>query len=497
MTSQSQTASRIKAVGRIIMVAALVCTLLLGANFALTVTAVVSNKDVYVNTNSKSLVDPNGEKISVDVTETITSAFDVPYQHMRAIANTQVITVPNGEDTLILKPSMFQYAKVQQHGYELSMKTADGTTLTWGPPTKFGSDGVLMKLAVGEKSISITTADGKKTKVTAGEGRRLPDYMSAASSWGGDYKGHDIDIGCARNIHGTSTWTTHQQQVYGYTPDTGTAPWPLAIYLAGTNSAMHNSMADMQVHAMKDLGWVAVQIEYDDQSFKWICGDPDVGSGWRGAAKEVADCLDEICAHETSYIGCGSGVAVYGWSQGGILSLFVGFANAKVTAVLSFDGTILNSDGRWDRWHHTTNAAVMETCFTDHQTPGNTRNRIIVAAKDGYMGGDGSVNAHPPVYGTGDPADNAANAATASGHSCKAADGSDEMTCLDSYGAGYVVVTEADSKISFLGHWWFADADENGLFTGWNAKFKKGKGEWGKAKTFGFLDTRGKQTGGH
>jgi len=475
--------SRIKAVGRITLVAALVCTLLLGANFALTVTAVVSNKDVYVNTDLKGLVTANGERISVDVTERITSVFEVPYQHMRVIANTQMITIPRGEDILILKPSMFQFSKVQ-HGYELSMKTADGTTLTWGPPTQFGSNGVLTKAAIAERSISITMATGEITKMTGDEGRRLPEYTSSASSWGSDKHDHDVNIGCSQNVKGNSLWGNHQQVVHGYTPHKhGDGPWPLAVYLAGTHADMDSSMADLQVHAMVDLGWVGVQIEYNDRMMKWNC------DGWRLVARQVSSCIDEVCSHETSYIGCSSGVAVYGWSQGGIVALFVGTPSDKITAALSFDGTIHNFHHDW----HGDNVDVMTTCFAQHKSLSNTRNRIIVGAKDGYMGGDGDVDSG--TYGTGDPQTNAANAAIASGHTCDNADGTHMMTCLDSYGAGYVVVTEAESQITFLGHWWFAIADDAGVFTGWNAKFAKSQAEWGKKKTFGFLDTRGKDSG--
>jgi len=506
LTSQAHVGKKITSVIRIVLVSAVICVVFLGANFALTVTAVVSNKDVYVS-SSKGLVDGNGEQLSVAVAQQAHSIFDLPYQHPRVLVDTDAVIVPDGENMMILYPASFEYSRVEE-GYQLKMKANDGTTLTWGPPTMLTPTGALTKPS-GTTSIQVTRADGTSTRKTAGppQTRRLPSWYEttvhhAGSSWGKAnpiYNGAAYEMGCTTNVKG------HQQRAYGFHPD-GDNLVPFAVYLCGTGMSMAMSMgggnpvATGMITQMADRGFMAANLEYDNDHFPQQCVSSDGDRiGWQAKAQEVGDCIHTICINE-NVLDCNLGVAVYGWSQGGILALLAHDKNTIIQAALSFDGTVQNMDSSYDEtWnadhdaqHQLHMKAEMTNCYAQ-STLDKSKRRILVADQDGIMGG--SVKGQVSGGSAAENIHNAAIAAKRLGDTdCNGGSYEGVYNCLNK-GAGYYVVTHQETQLT-MGHDWFAVASRWG-YSGLQSTFTDDTThEWGAQKTFDWLSLNAK-TGGH
>jgi len=509
---------KITSMMRLVVVTALVLMVFLGANFALTVTAVVSNKDVYVN-SANGLVDSKGQRLSVTVEEFADSIYDLPYQTARAIADTTILSVADGENRLLLIPSMFEFAR-GEGGYALSMYTAEGTKVVWGPATDMTSSGVLLRPPIQKQFVSITRADGRTSKTVRGQSRRMAGFRDEAlhkTNYGGRviwYHDKATSITCSSALANSDDGYQH---AYGFKPQTIPADGlPLAVYLCGTGQPLVNQgnwgnpLASAMLWKMADLGFFAVNMEYDNHRFAMVCDRDRAPIGWSQKATTIGTCISEICNVKQGDpdTKCSKGVAMYGWSQGGVLALMAHHSSSLVTAALSFDGTIQNFDSHWDDIHDKDMISEMESCYsTMLQGFPTTSRRVLIGATDGIMGGNGETDSG--TYGLGDAQKNAGHAAYVTGANCPSATpGEVEMHCLSATGSGYYVVTVDDvghdsDLAAFLGHWWFATShtrhDGTFQYNGFQPDFddETNDAAWGANANFGWLSNTATGTGGH
>jgi len=472
LTSQNEIGRKVTSIIRVILVCALVCAIFLGANFALTVTAVVSNKDVYVG-DGKRLVTSTGNHLEVDVAEREVDIYDFPYQNIRLFAETRVLIVPSGTDTLVLFPSMFSFRQTEHDGVELQMKSADGTTVTWGPPSPMALNGQL-SAPMGSKYITVTKPGGDEVRTPQTDGRRLGgkggSAITKASSVSGIAEEH-----CAF----TNTWTGEAARVHGYTPTGEAGPFPMSVYLSGTGRAFDDVFGIAFTREMAYRHFASVHIEY---TAKWY---PPTCWAWHNKAQHISNCINWLC--NDNYINCDLGVAVLGWSQGGQEANLVGDWNEKVTASLSFSGTINNSPA--DR------KSAQTTCFANLGLE-KDRRRILIGEHDGYMGDQGEADLGS--YSRGNPDDVIANALTVSGYA--ASDCTTTYHCLQADGSGYYVVSFADDLKSVKGpwdcsacHWWFGgDLEDHSDFSGFTTTFKDSNAVWGLNANMNWLANRAK-----
>jgi hypothetical protein len=294
----------------------------------------------------QGLVTANGKPVSVSVTESKDSSYDLPYFGASYIAKTKVVTLPYGDNVLVLYPSMFEYNKLDDAGlYELMMKSADGTKVTWGPPSYLSEEGG-MKETSATKFISVRKPGGNETKHFETDSRRLQRHwkyesLSGNSRMGNKNAGYaDYSIECNAKIghtDGTHTWQT----AVAFLPQGSNLP--VAIYLCGTTQSQilgnpSNPLAAAMLVAMADRGFIAANVEYDNAQYPDRC-DSTAGQalGWHNKAQQVSDCIDLMC-DEISAATCSNGVGVYGWSQGGVLSLLIHDFYGNVNAALSLMG---------------------------------------------------------------------------------------------------------------------------------------------------------------
>jgi len=475
------------------LVCVLVCIAFLGANFALTVTAVVSNKDVYVS-SGKQMVGSDGHSLQVDVAENSADIFDFPYSDIQTIASAEVLRVTIGDDTVVMFPSMFEFQK-RDLGFEMVMRSADGTSLTWGPPSTWKSEGGLMS-PIGKQSLTLKDASGS-TRVAFKEnpeGRKLgPKHHGAVIHRSANH--HAFDGHCNHLWHGWPQRGGHLALLKGYVPDHGaTDSVPLSVYLAGTTMdfATHSTLGDNMALQMVARGFAAIRIEYNNPTYPGNC---DI---WETKARRIAGCVSQLCYHHSDNIDCSLGLAMFGWSQGGTLSQIVGNYNHDytVSAALSFGGIFDN--------HPTSTKNAMVACLVPKLgTPPKERRRILIGEHDTPAGGQGEHLHEPPEWSAGQASVVIENAKTLMQYddfddlSCPG----DTMVCLTDDGAGYVVVSwehDLNQVETFTPqncdacHWWFGKGQSGYRtihFDGFSDAFSSttNKAEWGAQANFDWL----------
>jgi len=493
--NQRELGKKITSMSRVVLVFAMGLIIILGANFALTLTAIVQNKDVYVGAGNH-LVDKDGGTLAVSVAEKTMSLFEFPYSDINAITSTRVLIVPTDEEKLIVFPSTFEFAKQDGNKYSFSMKTADGSSLTWEPATPLKADGVLQS-PFGAVSIALKRPDGRVTQVREPqgyEGRKLgPKHHGAVIHRSANH--HAFDGHCNHLWHGWPQRGGHLALLKGYVPDHGaTDSVPLSVYLAGTTMdfATHSTLGDNMALQMVARGFAAIRIEYNNPTYPGNC---DI---WETKARRIAGCVSQLCYHHSDNIDCSLGLAMFGWSQGGTLSQIVGNYNHDytVSAALSFGGIFDN--------HPTSTKNAMVACLVPKLgTPPKERRRILIGEHDTPAGGQGEHLHEPPEWSAGQASVVIENAKTLMQYddfddlSCPG----DTMVCLTDDGAGYVVVSwehDLNQVETFTPqncdacHWWFGKGQSGYRtihFDGFSDAFSSttNKAEWGAQANFDWL----------
>jgi len=508
MTHQTQTMGKITSVLRVVMLVGVVCIIFLAANFALTVTAVVSNKDVYVN-SGKGLVDSSGHELSVRVSSSKMTIYDFPYQGLDNIVKSDAIVVKSGGDKLVLYPGSFEF-RAAEYGYELHMTAVDGTTVTWGPPSRFGVDGQLLEplRATGGRFINIKRPNGEVHVNKQGEGRRLPGLPDGVAYGPSTAKGiQHMTAHCSATINNGDS---HYAKVRGWSASSKTTA-SIGVYLPATTLAVENAVDTPLCQALAGKGMNCFIVEYENLEY---FHDDD---GFVERATSIGTCIDEICG--TAGAGdCAKGLGVWGFSQGGQFAFVVGdyvtWTNNPVTAALSFSGSVHYSQTGWYAthpfavWNHNTRDDQWASMSPHMAKTARERRRLIMGAHDDVMGGtsvflsvgQGST-AHvvwgaQHVTGLEDTDCDSTKGFAEGGHGA--------LSCLqgaDKNQWGYLLVKASDWGGTFAGHEWFCtherDDPATGGVTGLQSAFSnpKATGEWALHPNLDWFKTTAENNG--
>jgi hypothetical protein len=109
----------------------------------------------------------------------------------------------------------------------------------------------------------------------------------------------------------------------------GTGPYPLFIYLVGTNETYNNAAAMAAVNAMASKGYVAATVDYAESQF----GTCSVLSGKSSCVfnpNSTLSAVSQLCSRTKA--DCSKGIVVGGFSQGSILALLAKNYDARVQA---------------------------------------------------------------------------------------------------------------------------------------------------------------------
>jgi len=493
MQNQSQTMGKITSVLRVVMMVGVICVVFLAANFALTVTAVVSNKDVYVN--SGNLVTSSGDPLKVKVAMAQSTIYEFPHQKLESVVKTEAIAVRFGDDKLVLYPGMFEYRKVGSF-YELHMQAVDGTTITWGPPSSFSADGSLTRQEDATPSIRIRRPDGQVHTNIKGEGRRLPSLPDGIA-FGDAQNGisHAVAHCSARIKNGR--WTKHNVLVTGWAATDAQGDHDqaaqVAIYLPATGLEVENVVDTPMCQAMAGKGVNTYIVEYYNQAY--FHDD----TGFTNRAGELGTCINEICG-TTGSGDCLLGVGIFGFSQGGQLAFCVPDYAEHITAALSFSGSIHygNSGHDWNKAAGFTKNSQWNTMSAHMSAVGKSHRRLIMGATDGVMGSSGSESAgggeaRNIVWGAQRVSGRSDVDCTGTGPYASGATG--KMHCIQTDGSGYYIVQATDFGGTFSGHEWFCahqnDDPIHGVISGLQAFFtnEAETAVWGLHSNLNWLKT--------
>jgi hypothetical protein len=110
----------------------------------------------------------------------------------------------------------------------------------------------------------------------------------------------------------------------------GTGPFPVFIYLVGTNETYNNAAAMAAVNDMASKGYVAATVDYAASQF----GTCSVLSGKSSCVfnpNSTLSAVSQLCSRAKA--DCSKGIVVGGFSQGSILALLAKNYDARVQAV--------------------------------------------------------------------------------------------------------------------------------------------------------------------
>jgi len=494
MQNQSQTMGKITSVLRVVMMVGVICVVFLAANFALTVTAVVSNKDVYVN--SGNLVTSSGDRLAVKVAVEQSTIYEFPHQKLETVVKTEGIVVRSGDDKLVLYPAMFEYRKVGSF-YELHMQAVDGTTVMWGPPSSFTADGSLARQEGVKPSIRIRRPDGQTHTNIKGEGRRLPSLPDGIV-FGDGADGHaHMQAHCSERI-ANGGFRRHNVAVTGWAAlnsggDHDTTA-QVAIYLPATGLDVENVVDTPMCQAMADKGVNTFIIEYYNKAYF------HTDRAFRNKADELGTCINEVCG-TTGAGNCALGVGIFGFSQGGQLAFCVPDYAEHVTAVLSFSGSVHygNTDSDRNQDDGYTRTSQWQTMSAKMSAVGASHRRLIMGATDAVMGSSGSFAG----AGQGDMCNvvwgaqhvTGLDAADCGGGGPYGCGKTGPLHCIQADGSGYYIVRTSDWGGSFSGHEWFCthenDDPSSGEITGLQTAFTNPDetADWGLSVNLNWLKT--------
>jgi hypothetical protein len=133
----------------------------------------------------------------------------------------------------------------------------------------------------------------------------------------------------AYNGAGTSGGSCSMSYSIAGAEPSGTGPYPVFIYLVGTNEAYNNAAAMAAVNAMAGKGYVAATVDYAESQF----GTCSVLSGKSSCVfnpNSTLSAVSQLCSRAKA--DCSKGIVVGGFSQGSILALLAKNYDARVQA---------------------------------------------------------------------------------------------------------------------------------------------------------------------
>jgi hypothetical protein len=109
----------------------------------------------------------------------------------------------------------------------------------------------------------------------------------------------------------------------------GTGPYPVFIYLVGTNETYNNGAAMAAVNDMASKGYVAATVDYAESQFG-ACAVLGAKSSCVFNPNSTLSAVSQLCARTKA--DCSKGIVVGGFSQGAILALLARNYDARVQA---------------------------------------------------------------------------------------------------------------------------------------------------------------------
>lgn len=188
----------------------------------------------------------------------------------------------------------------------------------------------------------------------------------------------------------------------GFEPTTTAGPHPLYIFLKGGGVELTPQSGTLEYARTmaREYGFVAVNVESDFRVTSWCSGAPatlepvaQAVFGYKGAGDTMSmGLLATLCRR--SNVDCSRGVAVHGFSMGGLLAALAPRYAPVVTATLvwgagtSVSGDVSDGETRVDEGVTITAGAPLECVRDATLTPHLPRSqrRISIGDQDGYYG---------------------------------------------------------------------------------------------------------------
>jgi hypothetical protein len=181
----------------------------------------------------------------------------------------------------------------------------------------------------------------------------------------------------AYNGAGTSGGSCSMSYSIAGVEPSGTGPYPVFIYLVGTNEAYNNAAAMAAVNAMAGKGYVAATVDYAESQF----GTCSVLSGKSSCVfnpNSTLSAVSQLCSRAKA--DCSKGIVVGGFSQGSILALLAKNYDARVQAAYGIG--MSNAYSVYD----------LSTCVSNgKRSLPSDRLRAVDGERDNFAGGTQSA----------------------------------------------------------------------------------------------------------
>jgi hypothetical protein len=229
----------------------------------------------------------------------------------------------------------------------------------------------------------------------------------------------------------------------------GTGPYPVFIYLVGTNENYDNAAAMAAVNAMAGKGYVAATVDYAESQF----GTCSVLSGKSSCVfnpNSTLSAVSQLCARAKA--DCSKGIVVGGFSQGSILALLAKNYDARVQAAYGIGMSNVYS------------AYDLSTCVSNgKRSLPSDRLRAVDGERDNFAGGTQSAVQ--------------SSLQNVTGMTCAAG----STACMNTNGSGWIIVKNSQVADGSADHCYMRAAgdcfgSQNSLDGNWN----NGTANWSK-----------------
>jgi len=229
----------------------------------------------------------------------------------------------------------------------------------------------------------------------------------------------------------------------------GTGPYPVFIYMVGTNETYNNAAAMAAVNDMASKGYIAATVDYAESQFG-TCSVLGAKSSCIFNPNSTLSAVSQLCSRAKA--DCSKGIVVGGFSQGSILALLAKNYDARVQAAYGIG--MSNVYSVYD----------LSSCVSNgNRTLPSDRLRAVDGERDNFAGGSQSAVQTSLQNVTG----------------MKCAAGS--YACMNSNNSGWIVVKNSQVADGSADHCYMrASGDcfgsQNSLDSTWN----NGTANWAK-----------------
>jgi hypothetical protein len=236
----------------------------------------------------------------------------------------------------------------------------------------------------------------------------------------------------------------------------GTGPYPVFIYLVGTNENYNNAAAMAAVNSMASKGYVAATVDYAESQFG-TCSVLSAKSSCVFNPNSTLSAVSQLCSRAKA--DCSKGIVVGGFSQGSILALLAKNFDSRVQAAYGIG--MSNVYSTYD----------LSSCVSNgNRTLPSDRLRAVDGERDNFAGGTQSAVQSSLQNVTG----------------LKCASGS--YSCMNSNNSGWIIVKNSQVSDGSADHCYMrASGDcfgsQNTLDTNWNS----GTAAWAKEANLQWL----------